>query len=54
VEEMIRAAVDDGDYQPFEDLLNIVTNPWQDQPASERYATPALPEQCVTQTFCGT
>lgn len=54
VEEALRAAIDHADYAPFEALLDLVTHPFTDRPGAERYATPALPEQCVTQTFCGT
>ena len=54
VEEMIVAAVERQDFQPFEKLLEVVSHPYDDRPEMERYATPALPEQCVSQTFCGT
>ncbi len=54
VEAMIIAAVDRQDFQPFEELLDVVSRPYDDRPEMERYATPARPEQCVSQTFCGT
>ncbi len=54
VEAAIRAAVDRDDLQPFQDLLAAVTTPFTTRPTLDRYTTPALPEQCVTQTFCGT
>jgi serine/tyrosine/threonine adenylyltransferase len=54
VEAALEAAVSRQDYQPFEQLLEVVTRPYDDQPNQERYATPARPEECVTQTFCGT
>jgi uncharacterized protein YdiU (UPF0061 family) len=54
VEEALEAAVERQDFQPFEQLLNVVTRPYEDRPELERYATPARPEQCVSQTFCGT
>jgi serine/tyrosine/threonine adenylyltransferase len=54
VEEALDAAVERQDFQPFEQLLNVVTRPYEDRPELERYATPARPEQCVSQTFCGT
>ncbi|MDP9039345.1 MAG: YdiU family protein [Acidobacteriota bacterium] len=54
VEEVIVAAVERDDLQPFADLLKVTADPYKDQPGAEHYATPALPEQCVTQTFCGT
>ena len=54
VEAMIVAAVERNDFQPFEELLDVVSRPCDDWPEMERYATPARPEQCVSQTFCGT
>jgi uncharacterized protein YdiU (UPF0061 family) len=54
VQAVIDAAVLRRDFQPFQDLLNATANPYEDSPATERFAIPALPEQCVLQTFCGT
>jgi serine/tyrosine/threonine adenylyltransferase len=54
VEGALDAAVEWQDFQPFEELLDVVSRPYEDRPALERYATPALPEECVSQTFCGT
>lgn len=54
VEKALSAAVNGQDYQPFEELLEVVSHPYQDRADLERYATPARPEECVQQTFCGT
>ncbi len=54
VEEVITAATKHQNFQPFKDLLEATSRPYEDRPGLERYAIPALPEQCVTQTFCGT
>jgi serine/tyrosine/threonine adenylyltransferase len=54
VEEMIVAAVEREDFTPFENLLSVLEKPFEDQPESERYAEPPLPEQVVRETFCGT
>ena len=54
VAEVIDAAVNDQNFQPFEELLNVVSRPYEDRPELERYTQPARPEECVTQTFCGT
>ncbi|HEY1895284.1 MAG TPA: YdiU family protein [Terracidiphilus sp.] len=54
VEAALNAAVSGEDFQPFEELLDVVSNPFEDRPDRERYLTPARPEECVTQTFCGT
>lgn len=54
VEAVIDAATRQGDFQPFEDLLAVVTSPYAETPELERYARPARPEERVLQTFCGT
>jgi len=54
VEAVIVAAVERQDFQPFEELLEVVMRPYEDRPELEHFATPARPEQCVNQTFCGT
>ncbi len=57
VEEIIRAAVDRGDYAPFEALLDAVTRPYDDRadrPELGRFAEPPEPEERVLETFCGT
>jgi uncharacterized protein YdiU (UPF0061 family) len=54
VEEVLNAAIGKQDFRPFEELLDAVSRPYDERPDLERYATPARPEQCVRQTFCGT
>jgi serine/tyrosine/threonine adenylyltransferase len=54
VEEAIIAAVNDGDFSPFESLLSVLSAPYEDQPAFRRYVDPPRPDQVVHQTFCGT
>lgn len=54
VEEVIRAAVDHDDFQPFETLRAVLARPFEDQPAMARYAEPPQPAERVLQTFCGT
>jgi uncharacterized protein YdiU (UPF0061 family) len=54
VQAVIEAATLRQDFQPFEQLLDVVTRPWEDRPHLERFATPARPEEAVQQTFCGT
>jgi uncharacterized protein YdiU (UPF0061 family) len=54
VEAAIVAAVERQNFAPFEKLLEIVTNPFTDQPEWEDYTLPALPHERVLQTFCGT
>jgi uncharacterized protein YdiU (UPF0061 family) len=54
VEAVIRAAVDGDDFAPFEELLTVLSKPYDDQPAFARYAEPPAPAERVLQTFCGT
>lgn len=54
VEEAIRAAEDDGNLQPFHDLVDRLAAPGDYRAADARYATPATPAQRVHHTFCGT
>lgn len=54
VEEAIEAATWQEDVQPFEELLRILSRPYDEGPTIERYTLPASPEQRVLQTFCGT
>jgi uncharacterized protein YdiU (UPF0061 family) len=54
VEEALNTAIWKQDFRPFEKLLDVVSRPYDDRPDLNRYATPARPEECVHQTFCGT
>lgn len=53
VEEAL-AAVSGGDFVPFDDLLQIVSDPFVARPGHERYAEPAPNTFGPYQTFCGT
>ncbi len=54
VEELITAAVADGDFTPFESLLEVATRPYDERPELARFAEPPKPEERVVETFCGT
>ena len=54
VDEVIQAATQRDDFQPFEELLAVVTRPYEERPGLEKYSAPARPEERVLQTFCGT
>ena len=54
VEAALNAAIEHADFAPFEEILSVLSRPFEDQPGFERYAAPPLPDQRVTQTFCGT
>ncbi len=54
VEAMIKAAVEQQDFAPFEELLSVLLRPFEDQPEFARYAQPPAEEERVLATFCGT
>jgi len=54
IEAIIDAAVNRDDYAPFEELIAVLSKPFEDQPEFSGYAEPPKPEQRVLQTFCGT
>jgi len=54
VEAAIQAAVIQDDYAPFEELLTVLSKPFEDQPAFAAYGELPESHQRVTQTFCGT
>jgi uncharacterized protein YdiU (UPF0061 family) len=54
VEAALAAAVERADYAPFEELLRVLSQPYDDDAALERYTLPARDEERVLQTFCGT
>jgi uncharacterized protein YdiU (UPF0061 family) len=54
IEGMIEAAVERGDFGPFEELLAVLANPFQEQPCFAHYMEPPQPHERVCQTFCGT
>jgi len=54
VEEVIVAATRHADYTPFRSLLEVVTHPYEEQPAHAAYRAAPRPEERVLRTFCGT
>ncbi|MEZ5819917.1 MAG: YdiU family protein [Bradyrhizobium sp.] len=54
VEAVIQAAMNHDDYAPFEELLTVLSKPFEEQPSFAAYADPPEADQRVTQTFCGT
>jgi uncharacterized protein YdiU (UPF0061 family) len=54
VEEALSAAVNNGDLSAFDNLLTVLSRPYDEQPAHRPYAEPPRPDQMVRQTFCGT
>jgi uncharacterized protein YdiU (UPF0061 family) len=54
IAQAIDAAVRRDDFEPFETLVRVLGQPYDDQPELARLAEPPLAEERVTQTFCGT
>ncbi|MBI5262835.1 MAG: YdiU family protein [Bradyrhizobium sp.] len=54
VEAVIQAAMNRDDYTPFEELLKVLSKPYEDQPEFAAYQDPPQPHERVCQTFCGT
>jgi serine/tyrosine/threonine adenylyltransferase len=54
VEAVIQAAVERNDFAPFEELLTVLSKPYEDQPLFAHYAEPPEPNERVYRTFCGT
>jgi uncharacterized protein YdiU (UPF0061 family) len=54
IEAVIAAAVERGDFAPFEELSQVLARPYEERTEFAAYATPPLPEERVKQTFCGT
>jgi serine/tyrosine/threonine adenylyltransferase len=54
VEAVIEAAVGRDDLLPFDELLTVLSRPYEDQPNFASYADPPKPYERVHQTFCGT
>ncbi len=54
VEEALSKAVDHGNLSVFEDLLSVVSAPFEEVTGNERFAEPAPKTSVPYQTFCGT
>ncbi|MFT3930856.1 MAG: YdiU family protein [Spongiibacteraceae bacterium] len=53
VEETIQAAMQNN-FEPFQQLVDVLTQPYRFDGNYSRYALPPRPEQIVEKTFCGT
>ena len=51
---LVEAALSRQDFRPFEELLDVVSRPYEERPGLEQYARPAKAEESVPWTFCGT
>jgi uncharacterized protein YdiU (UPF0061 family) len=54
VETCIRAASEEGDFKPFEDLVEVLAHPFEEREGLERYAAAPEEHERVLRTFCGT
>ncbi|WP_231712334.1 protein adenylyltransferase SelO [Vineibacter terrae] len=54
VEAVIAAAQESADFAPLDELLAVLSAPYDDQPRFARYTDPPKPHEVVHQTFCGT
>ena len=54
IEQVIAAAIERNEFGPFEELLEVLSHPYQARPELESYAAPPQPAERVTRTFCGT
>jgi len=54
IEAMIKAAIERNDFTPVDELMAVLSRPFEDQPGFERYAEPPHPDERVLATFCGT
>jgi uncharacterized protein YdiU (UPF0061 family) len=54
VEAVLAAALEQEDFGPLEELLTVLSRPYEDQPTYARYAEPPEPTGRVYRTFCGT
>ena len=53
IENVIQAAVA-GQFEPFHQMLAVVTNPFIVHPGQGTYAASPAQEEIVLRTFCGT
>jgi uncharacterized protein YdiU (UPF0061 family) len=54
VEAALSAAIQNDDFRLFEELLTVLSRPFEERPEFAAYADPPLEGQRVYQTFCGT
>src|SRR3954468_24972043 len=54
IEAMITAAVEQDDFTRMDELLAVLSRPYEDQPEFAHYAQPPQSHEEVKATFCGT
>ncbi len=54
VERVVRAAEDDNNMTPFNELVDVLARPYDGQSGYDDFAKTPRPEEIVKETFCGT
>ena len=54
IEKVISVATETSDYGPFNELVDVIVNPYVYRPELEYFARPPRDDEVVTRTFCGT
>ena len=54
VEQVLNAAVENSDYGPFEQLVDVLSSPFEEMENKEEFMLPPKPGEHVLETFCGT
>jgi uncharacterized protein YdiU (UPF0061 family) len=54
VEEALAAAIQDDNYAPFEELIAVLANPFEERPGLDAYAAPPTGDPRRYRTYCGT
>lgn len=54
VEEALAVAIQDGNFEPFEMLLEVLAHPYEERPGLEAYARPPENTPANYRTYCGT
>jgi len=54
VEEALKTASQQADFEPFKQLLDVVSNPFEKRPGFEKYEAPAAGNSAPYITYCGT
>jgi uncharacterized protein YdiU (UPF0061 family) len=54
IEKVIQAAVQRDDFTLFEELVTVLSKPYEEQPPFAHYGEPPEPHEVVRRTFCGT
>ena len=54
VEAVLAAAIERDDYAPFEELMTVLSRPFEERPEFAAYAEPPTDDRSGYKTFCGT